>query len=100
MKNKFAALIPFAPAIGYILLAVGAVVAIYYTIKQLESSIGAGTSSDSSVQGAQTNASLLDGAINSTVQLGHSSQSYTGAVQQVVTSPLTSIESILGFNQG
>ena len=99
MKKFLADLAPFAPFIVYGLLIVGAIAGVLYGIKKLNEAVGAGTSSDTSVQGAQKNSSILDGVINNTVQVGHSSESYTGAVQQVVTDPPGSLKSIIGWGQ-
>ncbi len=98
MKKFFANVAPFLPILGYLTVGVAILVGGYYGVKTLFEKFGAGTSSDPTVPGAQKNASVLDGIINATVQVGHSSQSYTGAAQEVLTDPIGSFKSILGWN--
>lgn len=59
---------------------------------------GAGsTAGNSQIAGAQQNTSVLDSVVNGGVSLGDSSQSYTGAFGEVITHPIDSLKTILGF---
>jgi hypothetical protein len=86
-----------APVIGPVLLGLAVLVALYYIVTKLQSSIGAGTPDPGGA--ILPNASLLDGAINSTLEVGHSSLSYTDAAGVAVSNPITTLESNFGFNQ-
>lgn len=88
MKKWIIALGPVLPyVIGGVIVLVGG----YYLITKLYSQFGAGAPDPG---GGAASTGVIDGILNQTAEIGSSSLNYTGALQETVTNPIETAQSI------